>query len=53
MKSSEIRKSFIEYFSKKDHQFVRSAPVVPDDDQTLLFNNAGMTQFKQIYLDDI
>ncbi len=46
----EIRNTFIEFFKEKSHQFVRSAPVIAHNDPTLLFTNAGMNQFKPIFL---
>ena len=50
MRSSEVRQSFLDYFARHGHQIVRSASLVPADDPTLLFTNAGMNQFKDAFL---
>src|SRR5215467_13421047 len=50
MTSNEIRASFLEYFARNGHRIVPSSPLVPGDDPTLLFKNAGMNQFKDVFL---
>lgn len=50
MTGSDIRRQFLEYFKKHDHQIVRSSSLVPVEDPTLLFTNAGMVQFKRTFL---
>ncbi|HET6368118.1 MAG TPA: alanine--tRNA ligase-related protein, partial [Pseudomonadales bacterium] len=51
MKSgTQIRQSFLDYFARNGHTVVRSSPLVPAQDPTLLFTNAGMVQFKSVFL---
>ncbi|MDC3398017.1 alanine--tRNA ligase [Gammaproteobacteria bacterium] len=50
MLTSEIRAKFLEYFAKNDHEVIDSSPLIPANDDTLLFTNAGMVQFKDVFL---
>jgi alanyl-tRNA synthetase len=50
MTGNEVRQQFLEYFKRRGHQVVRSSSLVPHDDPTLLFINAGMVQFKRVFL---
>ncbi|HZO15928.1 MAG TPA: alanine--tRNA ligase, partial [Polyangiaceae bacterium] len=49
MKSAELRKTFLDFYAARDHQVVPSAPLVPRADPTLMFVNAGMVQFKDVF----
>ena len=50
MKSAAIRQAFLDFFAGKDHQILASSSLVPGNDPTLLFTNAGMVQFKDVFL---
>ncbi len=52
MTSNELRQAFLEFFRDNDHEVVASSPLVPGNDPTLLFTNAGMVQFKDVFLGD-
>lgn len=53
MTSQEIRKAFLEFFAEKEHKIVSSAPMIVKNDPTLMFTNAGMNQFKDIFLGNV
>ena len=50
MKSAEIRSRFLEYFQENGHTIVSSSPLIPGNDPTLVFTNAGMVQFKDVFI---
>lgn len=49
-KSNEIRQMFLNYFKKRGHKIIKGSPLIPKNDSSLLFTNAGMNQFKDIFL---
>ena len=52
-KSSKIRDAFINYFSNNSHKILDSSPIAPENDNTILFTNAGMVQFKKWFTGEI
>ena len=50
MNGSDIRRAFLKYFEENGHRVVRSSSLIPASDPTLLFSNAGMNQFKDVFL---
>ena len=50
MTSNELRQAFLDFFRERGHEVVASSPLVPGNDPTLLFTNAGMVQFKDVFL---
>jgi len=50
MKAQRVRETFLQYFAERSHKVVRSSPLLPKDDPTILFTNAGMNQFKSLFL---
>jgi alanyl-tRNA synthetase len=52
MRGAEVRAAFLHYFDQRGHRVVKSSPLVPHDDPTLLFTNAGMVQFKRVFLQE-
>ena len=52
MKANTLRKLYLDFFQSKEHKIVLSAPMIVKNDPTLMFTNAGMNQFKDIFLGD-
>ena len=50
MKVQQIREAFLDFFEQKNHKIIKSSSLLPQDDPTLLFTNAGMNQFKNLFL---
>jgi len=50
MKTAEIRQAFLDFFKSKQHEVVASSSLIPGNDPTLMFTNAGMNQFKDVFL---